>query len=194
MNILTDTPPSEVVVDGKVYLLNTDFRTCLRTILAFEDEELTTQEKQSIVLVNLFRKTPKNLRTAIVEASLFLNGGKKSNTEDEPGPRLYSFKKDASFIYAAFRQTHGIDLTTADLHWWQFLALFMDLGSDTAFCQLTSLRKRVKTGKATKEERQAARDMGELFEIPEPDTRTLDEKEREAEFMRLVALGRSNKE
>jgi hypothetical protein len=118
-----------------------------------------------------------------------LNGDKTGN-DDEPGLRLYSFSKDADFIFAAFRQTHGIDLQKVDLHWWEFLALFMDLGADTTFCQLVNLRKRVKTGKATKEEKQAARDMGDAFDIPEADTRTLDEKEAEAEFLKLVQGGK----
>jgi hypothetical protein len=47
----------------------------------------------------------------------------------------------------------------------------------------------VKTGKATKEERQAAREMGNLFEVPEIDNRSLEEKEQEAEFLRLVTEG-----
>ena len=62
----------------------------------------------------------------------------------------------------------------------------MDLGQDTTFCQLVSLRKRIKTGKANKEERQAAREMGNLIEVPDIDDRTLAEKEAEAEFLRKI--------
>lgn len=129
---------------------------------------------------------------AIQKATLFLNGG-HAGTDDEDDvvhPRLYSFGKDADFIFSAFRQTHGIDLETADMHWFKFLALFMDLGQDTTFCHLVGLRKRIKTGKATKEERAAASEMGDLIDIPEPDTRTPDEKEAEAEFLRLVGEGK----
>jgi hypothetical protein len=66
----------------------------------------------------------------------------------------------------------------------------MDLGADTAFCNLVGLRKRVKSGKATKEEREVAREMGDLFDVPEPDLRTAEEKEQEAEFMRLLHGGK----
>lgn len=191
MNILTETLPTAIEIANTEYQINSDFRTALRIILAFEDAELTPQEKQIILLSSLFVTIPADVEQAIVKANLFLNGGKVDDKEPEPY-RLYSFAKDADFIFAAFRQTHGIDLQTADLHWWKFLALFMDLGSETTFCQLVSLRKRIKTGKASKEERAAARDMGDLINLPDVDHRTLEEKEQEAKFLDLVKKAKQN--
>lgn len=142
------------------------------------------------MLTTLFPEIPPDTERALIQALNFLNGGKdEKEDEGECSPRVYSFSKDADLIFAAFRQTHGIDLETTQMHWWKFLALFMDLGSETAFCNLVSLRKRVKTGKATKEERQVAREMGNVFDVQEIDTRSLEEKEQEAEFMRLVNSG-----
>lgn len=135
---------------------------------------------------------PQDIEQAIIKAHLFLNGGEITESDDPP-MRLYSFAKDANYIFAAFRQTHGIDLQTTDLHWWKFLALFMDLGSETTFCQLVGLRKRIKTGKATKEERETAREMGEVFDVPDVDDRTLDEKEAEQDFLRKLEQARNNK-
>jgi hypothetical protein len=188
VNILTDELPSTVEIAGTEYQIVTDFRACLKTILAYEDNDLTPQEKQSVLLSNLYPVIPENIQAAFEQANRFLNGGKE--LEESSAPRLYSFAKDSDFIFSAFRQTHGIDLQKAELHWWSFLALFMDLGSETTFCQLVSLRKRIKTGKATKEERQAAREMGELIDVPEIDTRSIEEKLAEQEFLRLVAKGR----
>jgi hypothetical protein len=44
----------------------------------------------------------------------------------------------------------------------------------------------LKTGKATKEEREEARDTEDIIEIPEPDDRTLEEKEKERIFMQSI--------
>lgn len=186
MNILTDTLPESAVIGDKEFAIRTDFRICLKTIMAFEDPDLTPQEKATILLSNLYVNLPSDTEQAMVQANLFLNGGKISEEESEPSPRVYSFSKDANFIFAAFRQTHGIDLQKETLHWWEFLALFMDLGQDTTFCQLVSLRKRIKTGKANKEEKAAAREMGDLIDVPEFDDRTLAEKEAEADFLRKI--------
>jgi hypothetical protein len=185
VNILTETLPTAVEVDGVAYKINTDFRNAIRVMLAFEDDELTFNEKQMILLGNLYPEVPENVQGALEQGGKFLSGGKTDEPTDEP-LRLYSFSKDADLIFAAFQQTHRIDLETAKLHWWKFLALFSDLGGDTTFCQLVGLRKRLKTGKATKEEREEARDMEDIIEIPEPDDRTLEEKEKERIFMQSI--------
>lgn len=184
MNILIDRPPETVEIDGREYPVNSDFRTCLKIILAFEDGELTPYEKQFILLENLYDEIPEDKLKAMETGLRFLNGGDGDN--ETSSPRVYSFEKDAGYIFAAFRQTHGIDLETAELHWYKFLALFMDLGANTTFCELVNLRKRVKTGKASKEERAAAREMGKVFELEETDTRTLDEKLAERRFLELT--------
>jgi len=198
MNILTDRLPEAIRIEDRVYPINSDYRDCLRIIMAFEDNELTPIEKQWLVLDNLYPERPasEDLQEALNKGIRFLNGGEE--TEDDEGlssaKRIFSFSKDARFIFAAFQQTHGIDLqNTQYLHWWHFLTLFMDLGADTVFCNLVGLRKRVKTGKATKEEKQVAREMGEIFNVPDVDTRSLDEKVREREFMNLVQQARNKK-
>jgi hypothetical protein len=194
LNILVEQLPTAIEIDGRTYEIDTDFRTCIRIILAFEDPDLANSEKMLVMLANLYKEQPKNIQVAIEQGMKFLKGGQVDEEETEPQPRLYSFAKDSNFIFAAFKQTHGIDLETADLHWWKFLALFMDLGADTTFCNLVSLRNRVKSGKASKEERATASEMGDLFDIPEIDTRTYDEKVQENEFLRLVEEGNRARE
>jgi hypothetical protein len=193
VNILFEKLPTAVMIHSQEVKINTNFRDCLRVILAFEDNALSAIEKQMILIDNLYPDPPKDTQEAFIQGLKFLNGGQPGE-EDNSSPRLYSFAKDANFILAAFQQTHGLDLPNTEyLHWWQFLALFSDLGANTTFCNLVALRKRVKTGKATKEERQAAREMGDLFEVPEIDNRSLEEKEQEAEFLRLVTEGERNR-
>lgn len=198
MNILTDQLPKAIRIGERVYPVNSDFRDCLRIILAFEDNDLTWVEKQIILLENLYAEMPPeaHAQDAILKGIKFLNGGEDDKGDgDQPTPkRLYSFNKDARFVFAAFQQTHGIDLQTIPyLHWWHFMTLFMDLGSETMFCSLIGLRKRIKTGKATKEEKEVAREMGDIIDVPEIDTRTVEDKERDREFLRLVAEARKRK-
>jgi len=193
MNLLTDTLPTAVMIDGKETNVNSDFRTCLRIITAFEDNELTGLEKQLVLLTNLYQDKPENVKAAVEQGIKFLNGGKVDDEESNEKHRLYSFEKDAPFILAAFRQTHGIDLETVDMHWWKFLALFMDLGGETTFSNLVSLRKRVKSGKASKEEKAAAREISEIFDLPELDTLTLEQKENVEDFERKRKAAREEK-
>jgi hypothetical protein len=192
VNILTCPLPTAVRVEGTTVPITTDFRTCLQTILAFEDDKLTVCEKQVVLLFNSYGENlPENVEEAARQAVRFLDRdvGEEGGMPVSP-MRLYSFSRDGDLIFAAFRQTHGIDLDTAEMHWWKFLALFMDLGADTAFCNLVALRRRVRTGKATKDEREEARNLGDMMDVPEPDMRTLKEREQEREFMRALNSGR----
>jgi hypothetical protein len=183
MNILLDDLPETIIIEGVKYPINYDFKSCVKSIMAWEDKDLTGYEKQLITVENLYRVIPENLDLATKEAVNFLNGGEFNEGEkSEKELRFYSFTKDANFIYAAIKQTHGIDLTSENIHWWKFIALFMDIGSETTFCGLTGLRKRVKTGKASKEELEMALEMGSIFDIPDIDKRTPEEKRRSNEF------------
>lgn len=172
MNILLDDLPEAIEVNGVEYAVNSDFRTGLACILDMESSELTDEEKCILLLRRIYGDViPEDVEVALKLAVKFLDGGKEPPEEENPfadNKRLYSFEKDSALIYAAFRQTHGIDLQKVDLHWWQFLALFQDLGADTAFCNMINLRRRVNSGEASKEERQYALKLGDAFEVVDP--------------------------
>lgn len=195
-NILFDPLPEAVEIDGQAVLINSDFRDCLRIILAFEDPDLTAVEQRAILLSNLYPERVENVELALSLGLRFLDGGEDPHEGDAgPGIKLYSFQQDARYIFAAFLQTHGIDLERIEyLHWWKFLALFMDLGSDTTFCNLISLRKRIKTGKASKEERRMYQEMKAVVDIQEPERLTAEERAQEEEFLRLVKEGLKQRE
>jgi hypothetical protein len=189
MSILTDALPLSVEIDGEQYRVRTDFRDCIRVLTACEADDLTELEKvYEIVIGYFYIDSPPNVEKALERAQWFLNGGK---TYEESEYRTFDLSKDDTLIYAAFQQTHGIDLTSVSLHWWRFLALMRGLDSESDFRKLTSLRYRVESGKATKEEYAAYSEMGEAFKI---DTRTPEEKEAEEIFVRLVEEGKHNRE
>lgn len=179
LNVLVDEFPEVLEVDGAEFAINTDFRFSLSTMLAFEDTDLTAYEKTVIMLHNLFGDTiPEDTEEALQKCQWFLNCGAESSEEEEShSRRLFSWAKDANFIFSAFNATHGIDLQSTKMHWWRFYALFMDLGQDTTFCSMTALRKRYYAGKCSKEERAAIRDMWDVFDIPDEQEFTLDEQE-----------------
>lgn len=186
MNILTDQLPTSLIINNTEYQINSDFRPCLGIMFAFEDNELVKWEKLRVLFENLFLEIPSDTVSGSKEAMRFLSGGETLNGSNQQS--YFSFAKDSKLIYSAFRKVFNIDLTTVDLHWWIFRSMLIDLfGEDTAFGNLVRLRQLVKTGKATKEEREAANQMGEIFDLPEIDERTLEEKEVLADFERKLA-------
>ena len=68
MNILIDELPDQVMIDGKLYDLDTDFRTAIRIIQDFEDDDLTTYEKNYLMIRRLFPVVPDNTEESLRQA------------------------------------------------------------------------------------------------------------------------------
>ena len=170
MNPLIDKLPTKIKVGDEIININADYRNCLKIILAYEDQELTIQEKHFIMLSLLYDHIPQDIEKGILQGIKFLNCGEESK-DDNYKPRVYSFKKDSKFIYSAVSQASKVDLETINFfHWWKFYYYFLDISQDSIFSNIISLRQKKNKGKLTDEERKAyieARDILDLdYETP----------------------------
>ena len=133
--------PESVIVDGKEYALDLDFRNVLRFFDLRDDGWTETEQIElgaHLLLMDPSEcpadlKDQANVRSAIFE--LFPNSGEKS-TE-----RFLDMKQDAAKIRSGFYRI-GIDLTRDRLHWFRFIELLGDLPSDTALVRTIELRQR----------------------------------------------------
>lgn len=187
MNPLIDKFPTKIKLDDEILSINTDFRNCLKIILAFEDENLTTEEKYYIMLMRLYGKIPNNQEEAIKKAILFLDCGEDKSLKNEDKPRLYSFSKDAKYIYSAIEMSSlGIDLENVEyLHWWKFYYKFFDIKEGTTFSNIISLRDKRNKGKLTKEEKKVFIDSKEILDLEYSN----EPSEEESKFMKLFNDG-----
>ncbi|MDD4390587.1 MAG: bacteriophage Gp15 family protein [Eubacteriales bacterium] len=187
MSILTDYLPEAVEIEGEVYELNTDFRTGIDIMLAYEDFHLSDREKVMVMVMLLYKEMPQNLHEAARLAVKFLNCGDdaKDGAAGIAQERLYSFEKDAKYIYSAINQSHGIDLNDVPyLHWWKFCYMFLDLKEDCFFTRMIYYRKNLPQGKLTKEEREYCSAIRDILELPQNISR--EELEAEERFMGLL--------
>lgn len=184
MNSLLNRFPTKIRIDNIDYEINTDYRNCLKIILAYEDKELTLEEQHYILLQRLYKKIPKSIEKAIEKGILFLNCGEVEKKDiTDYTERVYSFEKDSKYIYSAMNQTHNIDLESIEhLHWWKFVFLFMDLDKDCTFNYLVSLRNKKNKGKLDKEERKIWISMRRIIDLDYSDD---EEVEEESKFMKL---------
>lgn len=183
MNALLNKFPTKIRIDNIDYEINSDYRNCLKIILAFEDDELTVEEQYYIMLSLLYKKMPENIELAIEKAILFLNCGKEHKVSESK--RAYSFSKDSEYIYSAMNQTHNIDLESIEyLHWWKFVFLFMDVDKDCTFSYITSLRYKKNNGKLDSYDKKIWIEMREIVDLDYSS-----EDEEESEFMKLLNGG-----
>lgn len=186
-NPLARTFPTQVRINGRECPIRWRFTDCIAIILAYEDEGLTWQEQQHILLSRFYPELPADVGKALELAFRFLDGGERSQeTDDEPEEdtplRLYSFSRDGGLIYSAFRYQYGIDLQQDELHWWAFLALFQDLSADSRFYQLLRLRQGYLEGTLSREETALFESMGPSALPPEQPG----DREREAAARRFL--------
>lgn len=189
MNILADYLPEAVEIDGETYDLNTDFSTGVNIMIAFEDADLTLREKMAVMVQLLYKDIPDNMEEACRLAVKFLNCGEEETSEAEPtteeSDRLYSFGKDAKYIYSAIQQSHGIDLESVpNLHWWKFSYMFLDLDQDCMFMRIIDLRRKRREGKLSKEEEKVYSALRHILDLPQQVSS--DQKLVADEFMHLL--------
>ena len=182
MNILVSSLPTKLKVNQKIYEINYDFRTIIRVLQAFEDNELTYGEQLHIMLKNIYKDDipDEDFEEACLKAIKFIDLGKESNSK-KPENRIYSFEKDAGYIFSGIMSTHHLDLEKENqLHWWKFMALFMDMSNDCTFAELIYYRKRKMEGKLNSEE---LKNYKQIKEIVDLDYEKIESEERK-EFFR----------
>ena len=84
--------------------------------------------------------------------------------------RAYDFDVDAPLFYAAFLQQYGINLRAtknADLHWWEFRALFESLGDDTRLARVMYWRTADTSGMG-KMEKKHVLEMRKKYALKDP--------------------------
>ncbi|MCI5650355.1 MAG: bacteriophage Gp15 family protein, partial [Fusicatenibacter sp.] len=131
------------MIGGKEYQIYSDFRTSILFESMMRNPELKSWEKLNQMLLLYYPVIPLNRQEAIEKALWFYNCGE--DREDQQKERnqtrkefrqdrvSYSFDQDAPYIYAAFMGTYHMNLQripSAELHWWEFIALFDSLPDD----------------------------------------------------------------
>lgn len=147
MSSLTEQFPQKVEVCGEELLVCTDFRTVLKCYeIQGNQQELSKEELLEMLI--LFYMDSYIFEEEHVEKMFWFFGcGREKEKKKFPrkiagvnDKQPFDFKKDADLIYAGFMQQYGIDLQTADLHWWKFMILLENLGRDTRLSKVMEYR------------------------------------------------------
>lgn len=196
MNILTDEFPTKIRIKEEIYNINTDFRNCLNIMLAYEDKNLTLEEKTEIMLELLYGKEVleldrESIEIAIKKAIFFLDCGEVEDIQNQNSKRTYSFSKDAKYIYSSIKQSYpGIDIKKIQyMHWWEFVYLFLGLNKDSFFSHMICLRDKKNKGKLTKEEKELYINMIDILELEQESNYTEEEQKQVDKFMNLLNGG-----
>ena len=143
--------PTALEFGGRSWDIATDYRDILRILTAFEDPDITDQEKAYICLHNLyvdFEEIPRDQLQAAFDAAIkFIDAGNEG--DDRPHPRTMDWAQDAPLIFPAVNRAAGFEVRSVEyMHWWTFLGFFMEI-RDTTYATVLALRQK-KYGKHRK--------------------------------------------
>lgn len=163
------TLPKRLDVCGTSYAIRWDFRAALDICAALSDPELNDAERTFAALAILYEDfdnmPPAHYEEAVRQCFWYLNAGEPER-ENRPQQKLMDWEQDFPLIVAPVSRILGADVRGMEaLHWWTFLAAYMEIG-DCAFSHVVSIRvKRMKGQKLTKEEREFYRENQDIIEI-----------------------------
>ena len=142
--------PEELEVGEQLVPINADFRNILRIFEAYNDPELTDQEKVYVSLKLLYTGPLPYYYTqeAYKKAVWFMSGGDTIPMSKPEAAKTIDWKQDEGILMPAISKTLGLpDVRSIPyLHWWSFLGAFGEIG-EGLFSTVIELRQKKAKGK-----------------------------------------------
>ena len=164
--------PDAITVDGKDFLLKTDFREWLKF------SELIKQKRPLSEYFFLFKDEVPRCDFFELLCEFYLNENSTPQSDNNDDERVLDYIEDGEYIVASFIQAYGIDLTSIEyMHWHLFKALVIGLPAETMMSKIIGFRSWEKTKKSMDD---ISRDLKRKWALPdkekiERDKQTLEE-------------------
>lgn len=189
------TLPETLPVGGEEYPIRTDYRNVLQVFEAFQDPDLTQEEKWIVAIYLMYEdfscdddvlqaaRDGFDLEEATKQISWFISAGQpEKQVLEKP---TYNWKQDEQIIFSAVNKVAGRETRELEyLHWWTFLGYFNEVGEGT-FSFIVGIRHKLNKGKKLeKHEKEFLAQNMELVKLEKPKTR--EEQEQEDAYNALL--------
>lgn len=176
--------PQTLDICGREYKIRSDYRNILQIFTAYNDPELSDQEKVFVCL-NLmyedFETIPlKQYKEAFLAATTFIEC--HTQGDGKPSPRIVNWEKDEQLIFPAVNKVAGMEIRAVSyLHWWTFLGYFQSIDHDDLWGFVLLIRqKKAKNKKLEKHEQDFYRNNTDLCRVEDkPASKTPEDALRE---------------
>ncbi len=182
--IMFNKLPYFVILQGKKYKINVDFRVMILFENKLQDKSVDKSEKIEFGLkhfypifsennnYNILIQIPELYKEACEKLIWFYECGREDYHKSKgngkgKNKQIYSYEFDDEYIYGAFYEQYGIDLIYEKMHWWKFKSLLKSLKDDTEFVKIQGYRSYAGDDKNMKK-------LKEYWDLPKP----IDEQER----------------
>lgn len=165
--------PESLMIGGASYTLRTDFRAVLDVLIACNDPELDDEAKSIVMLEILLPEwttiLPEHLQEALQKLVNFIDCGQKD--DGKPHPRVVDWEQDAEIIVAAVNGVAHTEIRAAvKLHWWTFMAYFMEIRESLLSNVIAVRQKKAKGKKLEKWEQEFYNENRAIIDLKEKET------------------------
>ena len=179
--------PEYAEVKGKKYKINTDYRVALRCFEVIEDTSISDQERALAVVFLLFGEVPmEDIEELLRIAGNYLRCGEKE-TSQETKERDMDFIADEKYIVASFMSDYRIDLSSVDMHFWQYIQLIQGFTENAIMSRIRDIRNYDMS--ELKDPKARAKMAKAKASVAVPDKFSRDEQKAIEEFEKLFEVG-----
>ncbi len=141
--------PKSLNVNGIEYDIRTDFRDVLNILLAFDDPNLSPQEKTYVCLYIMYmdfeKIPPQDYKEAAEKAMEFIDHGTGNNKRQSP--RVMDWEQDECILFPAINRVAGFETREKEyIHWWTFVGYYLEI-REGLFSNVVAIRAKKKKGK-----------------------------------------------
>ena len=151
--------PEAVEVGGNAFSINASFRTVLRILALWDDDDVPDAHKPHVAIKLFYDKgaAPSDPSAALDAMMRFVSNTDDKRSAAAPRHPAMDYEQDAEEIYASFLALYGIDLLDSDMHWYQFCALLSGaVWAQSPIGEKVRRREELRTADASKAQDPAA--------------------------------------
>lgn len=161
--------PTTICSGGQEYPIRNqgDYRVILDVMAALNDYDLEEDERAEAALTIFFDtdiyKLP-DIAEAAQQMCEFLACGERDDDNKRPTQKLMDWQDDAPMIISGVNRVLGREVRSEPyLHWWTFVAAYMEIGESTLATVISIRHKIAKGKKLEKFEKEFKHDHPEYF-------------------------------
>ena len=169
MNMLTDSVPESLTIDGTEYEINTDFRIWLKFEMLLSDEVEDSNATLLDIKKLIFKSKipPDRADEETTEQILwFYRCGKPEQKGGSSSKKIFDYDYDDGYICAAYMEQYHIDISGTYMHWWKFHALMLSLSENTEFVKIMGYRAIEINSKMTAAQKAFYQKMKKHYKLP----------------------------
>lgn len=173
--------PTTLTVSGVKYNIRSDFRSILRILAAYNDDDLSPSERVYVCLRQVyldFEHLPEDVYAEAYKQALWFIACGDNDDSDSKNTKTVDWEHDEQYMFPAINKVAGKEIRLEQyVHWWTFIGYLHGISCDDTYGYVLMLRtKRAKGKKFEKHETEFWNQNRRICEINQKSAKTVNDQ------------------